>query len=229
MEYNIYCDESCHLEHDGEKAMVIGGIKCPRNFRKQIIRGIFDIKAKHSIPPNSEIKWTKISPCNTDYFKDLIDYFFSCELLIFRAVVIDKEKLKHDQYKQTHNDFYYKMYFYCLSGLLEPQSSNCIYIDKKDTKGTTKIKKLKSCLDSAHDFNLTTIKRIQCVTSSELPILQLADLIIGAIGYNNREIEHGSAAKKEIVKHIQKKSGYSLKRSTILAEKKFNLFFINLS
>lgn len=229
MEYNIYCDESCHLEHDGEKVMVIGGIKCPRNFRKQITRGIFDIKAKHSIPHYSEIKWTKISPCNIAYFKDLIDYFFSCDLLTFRAVVIDKEKLKHGQYNQTHNEFYYKMYFYCLSGLLEPQSINCVYIDKKDTKGTAKIQKLKSCLDNTHDLSLTTIKRIQCVTSSELPILQLADLIIGAIGYNNREIENASAAKSEIVKHIQEKSGYSLNRSTILAEKKFNLFFIKLS
>ena len=26
MEYNIYCDESCHLEHDGEKYMILGGI-----------------------------------------------------------------------------------------------------------------------------------------------------------------------------------------------------------
>jgi hypothetical protein len=24
MEYNIYCDESCHLEHDGSSVMVLG-------------------------------------------------------------------------------------------------------------------------------------------------------------------------------------------------------------
>jgi len=28
--YNIYCDESCHLENDGEKVMVLGAIWCPR-------------------------------------------------------------------------------------------------------------------------------------------------------------------------------------------------------
>jgi len=27
--YNIYCDESCHLEHDHMPVMAIGGIWCP--------------------------------------------------------------------------------------------------------------------------------------------------------------------------------------------------------
>ena len=33
--YNIYCDESCHLEHDRQKAMVLGGIWCPYDKRKK--------------------------------------------------------------------------------------------------------------------------------------------------------------------------------------------------
>ena len=27
--YNIYCDESCHLRNDGQKAMVLGALWCP--------------------------------------------------------------------------------------------------------------------------------------------------------------------------------------------------------
>ena len=27
--FNIYCDESCHLENDGQKAMVLGAVWCP--------------------------------------------------------------------------------------------------------------------------------------------------------------------------------------------------------
>lgn len=230
MEYNIYCDESCHLEHDGENVMVIGGIRCPRNSRRQIIREIIEIKRKYSIPELAEIKWTKVSPCNLEYFKALIDYFFSRDDLSFRSVIVDKNKLKHDEYNQTHNEFYYKMYFFCLSGLISPQGSNCIYIDKKDTRGTAKIRTLSHYLArKTHDFDQTRIKRMQCVTSSELPILQLADLLIGAIGYHNRDLEHISSAKREIIEHIQKLSGYSLERSTFLSEQKLNLFFIELS
>ena len=35
--YNIYCDESCHLEHDRQKAMVLGGIWCPYDKRKKLL------------------------------------------------------------------------------------------------------------------------------------------------------------------------------------------------
>lgn len=47
--YNIYCDESCHLEHDNEKAMVIGGVWCPRNKKDEIFRRIREIKAEHNL------------------------------------------------------------------------------------------------------------------------------------------------------------------------------------
>ena len=31
---HIYCDESCHLENDGMKAMVLGALWCPASHRK---------------------------------------------------------------------------------------------------------------------------------------------------------------------------------------------------
>ncbi len=27
--FNVYCDESCHLENDRQKAMVLGAVWCP--------------------------------------------------------------------------------------------------------------------------------------------------------------------------------------------------------
>lgn len=227
---NIYCDESCHLEHDHERFMVIGGMSCPKSFRKQVCHDIYRIKSEFGIPNKAEIKWNKVAPCNLNYFKALVDYFFENDSLQFRAVVVDKTKINHEKHQQTHNEFYYKMYFYCLSGLIDPRSENYIYLDKKDTKGTYRIQQLGFFLrQKSHDFDYTKIKRIQCANSVELPILQLVDLLIGAIGYHNREVPMRSAAKEALVKHIQEKSGYSLERSTYLSENKFNLFFIRLS
>jgi hypothetical protein len=34
--FNIYCDESCHLEHDQQKAMVLGAVWCPLEKIKKI-------------------------------------------------------------------------------------------------------------------------------------------------------------------------------------------------
>ena len=49
--YDIYCDESCHLEHDRQKAMVLGGIWCADSKRKEIARQIRQIKKKHDLSP----------------------------------------------------------------------------------------------------------------------------------------------------------------------------------
>ena len=76
-EFNVYCDESCHLEHDKvNKAMALGAVWCPKNKTREINKRLIEIKAKHGIPKESEVKWTKISPCNEPLYRDIIDYFF---------------------------------------------------------------------------------------------------------------------------------------------------------
>ena len=34
--FNIYCDESCHLEHDRQKVMVLGAVWCPLEKTREI-------------------------------------------------------------------------------------------------------------------------------------------------------------------------------------------------
>ena len=40
MEYNIYCDESCHLEHDKSNSMSLGAIYCRKDKLKEINNNI---------------------------------------------------------------------------------------------------------------------------------------------------------------------------------------------
>ena len=44
MLYNVYCDETCHLEHDGINVMVLGAVWCPQNKLKEINQRIREIK-----------------------------------------------------------------------------------------------------------------------------------------------------------------------------------------
>jgi len=55
---NIYCDESCHLENDNQKVMVLGAIWCPYEKKDEIFERIREIKIKHRMSPKFEIKWT---------------------------------------------------------------------------------------------------------------------------------------------------------------------------
>lgn len=223
--YNIYCDESCHLEHDNQKIMVLGAVWCPLDKAREIAGRIREIKIKHGLSPYFEVKWTKVSPAKKELYLDLLDYFFDDDDLNFRALIVeDKTKLRHEFFKQSHDTFYYKMYFDMLKVILSPNDRFRIYLDIKDTCSGQKVKKLHEVLcNSVYDFRGEIIERLQMVLSHEVEQIQLADLLIGAISYVNRKLE-GNAAKLSFVERMKKRSGYSLTRTNLLRESKVNLF-----
>ncbi|WP_270694458.1 MULTISPECIES: DUF3800 domain-containing protein, partial [unclassified Aeromonas] len=121
--FNVYCDESCHLENDGQSAMVLGAVWCPLDKRSEIVRRLREIKQKHGLAPDFEVKWTKVSQSKLAFYRDLLDYFFDDDDLHFRGLVIpDKSQLNHEAFGQSHDDWYYKMYFVMLKTIFEPQN-----------------------------------------------------------------------------------------------------------
>jgi hypothetical protein len=222
--YNIYCDESCHLENDKQKVMVLGALWLPVSKAHEVISRIREIKKRHGLAADFEIKWTKISPSKSQFYLDLIDYFFDDDHLRFRAVVIpDKSILDHEARNQTHDDWYYKMYFTLLSALIESENCFRIYLDIKDSRSASKITRLHDVLRNAkYDFQRSIITRVQTVRSHEVAPLQLADLLIGAVSYANR-LQSGNRGKLEVVERIKERSRRSLVLTTLLRETKVNI------
>lgn len=224
-EFNIYCDESCHLEGDGQRVMVLGAVWCPRIKVREIAIRIREIKAKHSLPPHFESKWTKVSPAKLPFYLELLDYFFDDDDLHFRALIVpDKSKLRHEDFGQDHDTWYYKMYFDMLKVLLDPHAEYEIYLDVKDTRSSDKMRQLHEVLcNNMYDFERKIISRIQTVRSLEVEQIQLADLLIGVISYANRAIT-SSSAKLALVARMRSRSHYRLTKTTLLSERKVNLF-----
>jgi len=224
---NIYCDESCHLENDCQKAMVIGAVFCPEDKKREISLRIKEIKEKHGVnrlSSNFEVKWTKVSKGKILFYMDLVDFFFDCDHLNFRAVVItDKGKLNHQLFSQTHDDWYYKMYFEMLKVILKPSNTYNIFLDIKDTKSKQKVEKLRECLcNSMYDFDKRIIGKIQQARSNELDIMQLCDLFIGALSYVHRNLDTNDA-KNKLIGRIKKRSGKQLTKTTLYQDFKFNI------
>lgn len=229
MLYNVYCDETCHLEHDGINSMALGAVWCPQDKLQEVNQRIKKIKMRNSISPTAELKWTKISPAKIDVYKDLIDYFFDDDSLRFRAIIVpDKGRLNHDAFRQTHDEWYYKMYFDMLKVILSPTDIYEIYIDIKDSHSYQKAQKLKEvCCNSMYDFSERVIRRLQPIRSEEIQIMQLVDILVGAVGYQNRlfpDTFSKSTAKQDLINLIKARSRYTLTRTTLLREEKFNLF-----
>lgn len=226
---NIYTDESCHLESktvtEDNRFMVIGGISCPEEQKQAVFQEIKRIKEENKINRFSEVKWTKITCNKLAVYEKLVRYFFSCDALSFRAIVIDKKQLKHDDFSHTHDQFYYKMYWQMLEWFVDPSHRYGIYLDLKDTQGYLKVKKLHEVLcHSHHDFDRQVIEKIQEIRSHENVLTQLVDILIGGVSYANRYHTGGkSHSKQKIVTLIKELSEFSLVNTTSFGSRKFNL------
>jgi len=206
--------------------MVLGAVWYPLDKARKIAVRLREIKMRHGLKPDFEVKWTKVSPAKAQFYLDWIDYFFDDHNLHFRALIVpDKSKLRHEAFPgQDHDTWYYKMYFDMLKVILSPEAQYRIYLDIKDTRGAVKVAKLHDVLcNNLYDFSRSIIERVQLVHSGEVEQIQLADLLIGAVSYANRGLE-SNEGKRRLVKRMRQRSGYSLTATTLLREIKVNLF-----
>lgn len=227
--FNIYCDESCHLfAHDkndhGRRVMVLGAVWCPTDKVRESNRRLREIKRRHELPASFEAKWTKVSPAKVGLYLDLVDYFFDDTDLHFRGIVIpDKSLLDHEAWGQDHDTWYYKMLFLLLEQIIHPGGEYHIYLDIKDTKSEAKRAGLERFLrNKKHDLQGEIVHKVQQIRSHESELMQVCDLLIGAIGYLNRGLV-GSIAKAAIIGRIRDRSRKTLTGNTWLQERKLNL------
>lgn len=219
--FNFYCDESTHLENDHQPYMIIGYVSTPYHLLKMHNTNIREMKIKHFL--KGEMKWSALSKSRYPFYNELVDYFFSNSSLEFRAIVVDKSQMNHEAYNQTHADFYDKMYYQLLNKRIHPEHSYNIYMDIKDSYSYLKAKSLKSYLE--RDYR--NIRNLQVIKSYESELMQLADVLIGALNYRIRGLNKVTS-KNNIIEKIEKHCGKPLTQRTKKDESKFNLFYIDL-
>lgn len=223
---DIYCDESCHLERDGHDLMVLGAIAAPHARVRALADTLRDLKEAHGLPRRFEIKWTKVSPAKLDFYLAAVDLFLADPDLSFRAYVAhEKSQLRHQDFHQCHDEWYAKTYYALLRPLVETSGYRFrIYVDIKDTIGGRRVATLHRYLSNKlHDPDNRIIVRIQIVRSDEVELLQLADLLIGAVSHANRGLIT-STAKQALIRRVEIGAGVSLLRGTHKTDHKVNLF-----
>lgn len=223
---NVYCDESCHLEHDRQRAMVFGCIRYPQEKVRELSEQIRKLKQKHFIYKFAEIKWTKVSKSKEDFFFDLLNLFLDTEELKFRAVVFknkDLHKLEHSRFpNQTYQKWYFKMFYLTLNKVIESKYKYCIYLDKQTADNRPEMIELEK-----HLSNKGKILKIQNVLSHESEMIQLTDFITGIISYANRDaikLPTANQTKVKLVEIFRAKTNLSLISATPLSADKINLF-----
>lgn len=224
MEYNVYCDESCHLKSNDSNFMLIGAVYCPKYKVKKVNEYIEHLKENYNLSNKIELKWNKIDKKTEKLYLDIINYFFTNDDLKFRVIVIDKTTLNHEKYKQTENDFYHKAYYEMLKYIISPGNSYNIYPDIKDTNSYYYLQVMLEYLRfKMSDTNKKTIKKVQPIRSYESPILQINDILIGALSYYYRKLD-SNKVKLNIINEIKKMYQNSFDTSSYYSNTKFNIF-----
>jgi hypothetical protein len=213
--FNVYCDESCHPQNADQQSMTLGAIVCPVEKTREIAIDIRHIKQQYKLSPSFEIKWSKVSPAQQTFYLDLVNYFFDRQDLYFRALIVpDKPRLHNHTSRQDYDAWYYQMYFELLKPLFISEAEYNIYLDIKDTKSSESTRKLHNELcDNINDAEYKIIKKIQTIRSHEVEQMQLADFLIGIIGYANRGLTT-STTKLALTEKMRSRSSYSLTQTT---------------
>jgi hypothetical protein len=217
--FNIYCDESCHLENDHKPFMFLGSVSSAYNQVKLHTEFINDLKKKHHF--YAEIKWTGVSKSKIHFYKELVDYFFATDLK-FRAVGIAKDKINNGAFNKTYDDFYYTMYYYLLNHNINSLYNYNVYLDIKDTLSANKVNKLKVILNT----KFGVFRNVQNIRSHESILMQLSDFLMGAISYLHNDDKKLNAAKVQVIEKIKHHSNECLLKTNY--SEKLNLFFIEL-
>ncbi len=222
--FNLYCDESTHLIHDGHPYMLLSYISIAY---PQIRLAKEEIKAiKRKFNYTEELKWTNVHSATYKVYAELVDWFFMNDLE-FRTVVVDKSQIDEQRADYSFNDFYFRMYFQLLHTKVDFQNRYNVFLDIKDTCSGEKLEKLKKIMS----YN-SSIGTLQFIPSRESVFIQLADVLMGAINYNLRiqkgDVKGNVIAKLKLIEKIKRHSNISLNTTTPLSRNKFNMFFITL-
>ncbi|MDD5008504.1 MAG: DUF3800 domain-containing protein [Syntrophorhabdaceae bacterium] len=218
---NIYCDESRHTSNPEDKYMVIGALSCQRNQREKLTRQINQIKKRFNTW--GEFGWKTLSPNRRDFYWSLLDFFVK-QNLSFRCIVVDRSALDHDRFNFGDEELgFYKLYYQMLIHWLKPSFAYHIYLDWQQNKNQTRFIGLRDALKRKL-LGKTRIECLEPVSSRQMPLIQLTDLLTGAVGYVWND-QSGSNTKVLFCNDLAGSVGLeNLKKSTALREEKFNIF-----
>jgi Protein of unknown function (DUF3800) len=221
-EFNIYGDESRHTSDPTQPYMVIGAVKCPRELKRELVGQIHRMQARHNA--HGELGWKRVSPNRADFYRELLDLFANQPGLSFRCLVVDRNQLDHDRFNGGDAELgFYKLYYQMLLPWLTEGNRYHIYLDWQHNRAQSRFHDLSQVLVSKLG-NKAEVACLEPVTSSNLPLLGLADVLIGAVGYAWNDLQ-GSLFKQELCQRLADVGGFqSLKVSTTKSAPKVNIF-----
>jgi len=179
--------------------MVIGGLWLPRRKRGELLDGLNTIRQQHRI--TGELKWGKVWKSRVAGYKAIVDFLAMRDDVHFRCIVVDKSQVDHDKYFQSDRQLgFWVFYWHCLKQWMGNQNTYYVSIDFKPESLHSGPRRLRKVLEN-ECLGRCWLKSLECVDSQENLFCQVADVLIGAVGCEQNELEV-KPHKRELCAHI---------------------------
>jgi hypothetical protein len=214
-EHHIYCDES--YTTGGFRYMVYGGIVLRDRDLKWFDDRMATWRATHKM--NAELAWTSVSNGLYAEYQSLVDLYFKLrhrEGLHFKAMVCDTRSAEYVAFQKVNKEIgFYKLYYYFLRYQFLPYAKDIdhslyVVLDQRSTK--YKLSDLRKYLNlavrSEHNERINIVRGIEPRDSKKSQPLQLADVLMGAIGWSMNDMgerPNASRAKNNLAAYLAKK------------------------
>jgi len=226
VQFEVYCDESRQelfkTRPSGEYYVLIGGLWIPAERRPDFKAAIRSLREKHDV--KGEFKWNRVSPSRLPFYRALVRLFFDQEDMRFRVIVLPLENLDSVTVHAPEHEpdcelMFYKFYYQLLHHWILDQNVYRVFVDVRTNRAGNRVQVLQRCLGYS---NLLSTVSVQALPSDELDLMQLADVLIGAVGYKFHKLDT-SKAKLAVVQEIEQLLGRPI-HGTGPGEEKFNVF-----
>ncbi|KKM12709.1 hypothetical protein SY88_02250 [Clostridiales bacterium PH28_bin88] len=248
MSTKIYCDESRITQY---KYRVLGGIWIKADQGWNFVNDFHHIcrEAVGVLP--AHMKWgnvpTKPTSKYMPFYTELIDLYFSynqrghmffCAIVVDPAYDIDHKIINHGDPEEG----FYKLYFQLIFRKLDWKEKYHIRLAYRDVakkinpvQEFARLTDLKNALnhwvirESGYTLPTGPVASIQSRPAKERRLIQLADILMGAVGYHWHEMQmkpEASEGKTFLANYIASKLGRkSLAFTTYPSDRLFNIFY----
>lgn len=201
----FYCDETSHRGH---QYACVSGIAIRKERIDTLSAEINELKRSFGKPVSSELKWSKTNRHDLPLYEAMCIYFFSlvqARQLHFHVVICDFIAYDHRTLNLGNNSTsvsktYYQLILHRCCKLYGDRAFVHVRPDAGDC--TDRLPQFVNCInaDAQRRFGLRTspIRSINLIQSGSSPIMQMNDIILGAIGShrNSRHLQQDASPYK---------------------------------
>jgi len=210
----FFADESCC--GGMERNLIIGGIAVRLDHVAELEDRLRAVRANYPAHlANNEVKWSKCSKGVLQYYMDFADVFFGAadrDLASFTSLWVEKATFDHRTYNAGNpdigfNKMVYQLLLHKVGKVWGSDYRITVKLDYRSSKHNPNDLTAMLNLDlKRQGIDTFPFKRIEFKDSKKSELLQLNDLLIGALGCQHNPLKGRAEHKLALAAHILKQA-----------------------